>query len=503
MSILSTLPILSPSLRELRDRAANSFNPAMLGRPTPKVLDKNDNQQVQGCQDSDKPQTSETLIAKNYSATRVLTKKVLSYKPIALHQQHTLHYALKTIGYLPTPLLEALVNYLKGPTSKQYLHANAHLRLIIAVNAKLKTPLQRTELIGLRKRFAVDAVAMQAPKVWQQGRGNFIKNLKPITKRSAAPVSWQDKTIANADDGDMNIRCYGNGAASSTDADKANNTVNNYNRDQVVMLFLHGGGFCIGDTDTHHEFCHAICAQTGWSIVSVDYRLAPEHPVPTALRDSIAAYAWLSEHCHTLGAQSSRIVLAGDSAGGCLASMLAQQVADPSQTSWLDLGLQGQKTFNQLQNLPHPLAQMPIYPVTDIETDYPSWALYGNGLLLDHADIAVFDAACLQYSKLPREHPLLSPMTGNNEKVCPTFIVAAELDVLRDQAFAYAKQLTHCGVEVQVQTILGAPHGFIHFMSVHKEIGQETQNIIKQFEQFVYQVISTQNVQSAQKTLAA
>ena len=503
MSILLTLPTLSLSLRELRDRAANSFNPAMLGRPTPKALDKNDNQQAQGCQDSDKPQNSEKLIAKNCSATKVLTKKVLSYKPIALYQQHTLHYALKTIGYLPTPLLEALVSYLKGPTSKQYLHANAHLRLIIAVNAKLKTPLQLAELIGLRKRFAIDAVAMQAPKVWQQERGNFIKNLKPITKRSVAPVSWHDKTIANADDGDMNIRCYDNGAASSTDADKVNNTVNNYNRDQVVMLFLHGGGFCIGDTDTHHEFCHAICAQTGWSIVSVDYRLAPEHPVPTALRDSIAAYAWLAEHCHTLGAQPSRILLAGDSAGGCLASMLAQQIVGPTNSLWLDLGLQGQKTFNQLQNLPHPLVQMPIYPVTDIETDYPSWALYGKGLLLDHADIAVFDAACLQYSKLPREHPLLSPMTGNNEKVCPTFIVAAELDVLRDQAFAYAKQLTYCGVEVQVQTILGAPHGFIHFMSVHKGIGQETQNIIKQFEQFVYQVISTQKVQSAQKTLAA
>ena len=483
---MSILPITSIPLRTRFNKAVKSFNPAILGRATNEDLDKNDNKQLM--------------------QKRSITKKVLSYKPIALHQQHTLHYALKTLGYLPTPLLEALVSYLKGPTSKQYLHANAHLRLIIAVNAKLKTPLQLTELIGLRKRFAVDAVAMQAPKVWQQERGNFIKNLKPITKRSVAPVSWHDKTIANADESTneatMNIRCYGNGAVSSTDADKANNTVNNYNRDQVVMLFLHGGGFCIGDTDTHHEFCHAICAQTGWSIVSVDYRLAPEHPVPTALRDSIAAYAWLAEHCHTLGAQPSRILLAGDSAGGCLASMLAQQIVGPTNSLWLDLGLQGQKTFNQLQNLPHPLAQMPIYPVTDIETDYPSWALYGKGLLLDHADIAVFDAACLQYSKLPREHPLLSPMTGNNEKVCPTFIVAAELDVLRDQAFAYAKQLTYCGVEVQVQTILGAPHGFIHFMSVHKEIGQETQNIIKQFEQFVYQILITQKGQSAQKTLA-
>ena len=84
------------------------------------------------------------------------------------------------------------------------------------------------------------------------------------------------------------------------------------------MLFLHGGGFCIGDIDTHHEFCHAICARTGWSIVSVDYRLAPENPAPDALRDGIAAYAWLVENCHTVNALPSRIVIAGDSAGGGL-----------------------------------------------------------------------------------------------------------------------------------------------------------------------------------------
>ena len=502
---MSILPTLSPSLRERFNKTANSLNPAVLGRSTCQVSDDSANQDQQKGRDSDQP----TL--KKRSVSKSLAKIVLSYQPLAQYQQHTLHYVLKTLGYLPKPLLEGLVSYLKGPTSKQYLHANAHLRLIIAVNAKLKMPIQLAELSGLRKRFAIDAVAMQAPKVWKQARVNGIKNLKSIAKYSTAPVSWQDKAIANADDGDgdgdMNIRCYSvnNNADNNagTEASTEAGNADHYNRDQIIMLFLHGGGFCIGDTDTHHEFCHAICSQTGWPIVSVDYRLAPEHPVPTALRDSIAAYAWLNEHCHTLGAQSSRIVLAGDSAGGCLASMLAQQIACPSQSSWLDLGLQGQKTLNLLQNLPPPLAQMPIYPVTDIETDYPSWALYGEGLLLDHADIAVFDAACLQYSKLPREHPLLSPMTGNNEKVCPTFIVAAELDVLRDQAFAYAKQLTDYGVAVQIQTILGAPHGFIHFMSVHKGLEQETYHIIKAFEQFVYQVLSTQKMQSAQKTLAA
>lgn len=260
---------------------------------------------------------------------------------------------------------------------------------------------------------------------------------------------------------------------------------------------MHGGGFCIGDIDTHHEFCHAICAKTGWAVVSVDYRLAPEHPAPTALRDCIAAYAWLAEHCHTLGARPARIVLAGDSAGGCLASLLAQQIAAPTASSWQDLGLSGQSTYQLLQHLPQPMAQMPLYPVTDIETDYPSWALYGEGLLLDHADIAVFDVAYLQHSSLTREHPLISPMTSDNRQVCPTYIVAAELDVLRDQAFAYAEQLKGHGVAVETHTVLGAPHGFLHFMSVHQGLEQQTDYIIEQFARFVYQVLSMQKAQAA------
>ena len=198
-----------------------------------------------------------------------------------------------------------------------------------------------------------------------------------------------------------------------------------------------------------------------------------------------------------LGSRPARIVLSGDSAGGCLASLLAQQIAAPTAASWQDLGISGQKTYNLLQQLPQPLAQMPLYPVTDIETDYPSWALYGEGLLLDHADIAVFDVAYLQHSSLNREHPLISPMTSDNSQVCATYIVAAELDVLRDQAFAYAKQLQSHGVTVKIHTVLGAPHGFLHFMSVHQGLEQQTDYIIQQFASFVYQLLSVQKTQAA------
>ena len=419
---------------------------------------------------------------------------LLNHNPLTSYQQHTLHYVMKGFGYLPTPLLESLIRYLKGPISKQYLHVDAHLRLILAVNSKLKRPLQLTEMAELRKKFAADAVAMQAPKVWRENTTHILSKARCSTKKNSTAVSWQDKTIANADEDEMTVRCY-QASASHTDARSIN--AQNQNPDEIVMLFFHGGGFCIGDIDTHHEFCHTVCERTGWPVVSVDYRLAPEYPAPTGLRDCIAAYAWLADNCYKFGALASRIVLAGDSAGGGLSTMIAQQVITPSAKSWQDLGVDGQKTFEILQRLPQPLAQMPLYPVTDIENDYPSWELYGEGLLLDHADVAVFDAACLENSPLPRQHILMSPMLGDNRHICPTYVVAAELDVLRDEAFAYAKQLRSHDIEVKTHTVLGAPHGFVNLMSVHQGLEQETNHIIHGFAGFVRDVISTQNLLAA------
>ncbi|WP_296242906.1 MULTISPECIES: alpha/beta hydrolase [unclassified Psychrobacter] len=443
----------------------------------------------------EKPLTADTDVQVRPDAKQLSIKgKGLHRNLMATYQPHLLHYAMKGIGHLPEAVLESLVGYLDGPTAKQYEHIDAHLRLILAVNSKLKTPLQLTKMAELRKRFAIDTVAMQSPKVWQQASSSLFDTIKPFTKKNEPSVNWEDETISNADNGDMLIRCYQKqiSAAGFSFKRKAKR-----NPDKTVMLFFHGGGFCIGDVNTHHEFCHAVCEQTGWPVVSVDYRLAPEHPAPIGLKDCIAAYAWLADNCQKFGTLPSRIVLAGDSAGGGLSTMIAQQVISPTAKAWQNLGADGQKTFETLQRLPPPLAQMPLYPVTDVENDYPSWELYGEGLLLDHADVAVFDAACLQNSPLPRQHVLTSPMLGDNRHVCPTYIVAAELDVLRDEAFAYAKQLEGYGVAVQTYTVYGAPHGFIHLMSVHQGLEQETNHIINGFARFVREVISIQDVLAA------
>ena len=435
------------------------------------------------------------------------------------NQRHALHYLVNSLDNLPTPIVEKLNHYLQAPTAQQYPHTDAHMRLLLALNHKLKPHIKISQLLALRQKFATELVALQSPTVWHQTGANdktlftthknkcpiniyknfrylYFRNLNPkpttLTPKTHT-VRWQDKLIANADGGDMRIRCYELVAANGHNRDAQN-------PDQAVMLFFHGGGFCMGDVNTHHEFCHSICAQTGWAIVSIDYRLAPEHPAPTAIRDCLEAYIWLAAHAHTLNASSSRIVLAGDSSGGGLAALVAQQVshaavmhsANQQSDRLEDDDELSRDIFQQLQNLPLPLAQLLLYPITDIGTDYPSWKLYGQGLILDYNDVQVFHAAYLQECSLTQPHALLSPMNGDNTHLCPSYIIVAELDMLHDEALVYAEQLRHYGIKVQTHTVLGAPHGFINLMSVHQGMGRETLGIIHNFAKFVQQIIRTE-----------
>ncbi|WLP94519.1 alpha/beta hydrolase [Psychrobacter sp. M13] len=384
--------------------------------------------------------------------------------------RHRLHYLFKSLDSLPESVIERLNHRLGATTAEQYPHADAHLRLIMAINGKLKSSLTVDKLLKLRKTFATDVVSIQSPTVWRQAEAN--------NKKSG--VNWHDKTIANGDGGDMTIRCY-----RSTQQ----------NVDEVVMLFFHGGGYCIGDLDTHHEFCHTVCHQTGWAVVSVDYRLAPEYRAPTALKDCLAAYTWLTENADTLGASASRIVLSGDSAGGCLATLVGQQVTMPTPALWQDTANDDDKQaidyfINTMSDLPPPLAQLPLYPVTDYGSDHPSWSLYGQGLLLDNAEADAFNTAYIKQSKLPQAHPLVSVMKGDSSNICPSYIVAAELDILRDEALVYAQYLENEGLEVKTYTVLGAPHGFINLLSVHQGLNRETTHIINEFEGFVQELIA-------------
>ena len=129
-----------------------------------------------------------------------------------------------------------------------------------------------------------------------------------------------------------------------------------------LLVFFHGGGFVFGDLDTHDAACRLICRDARVHVLAVDYRLAPEHKAPAAVDDGYAAYLWAREHAESLGADPNRVAVGGDSAGGCLAAVVAVKARDNGD--------------------PPPALQWLIYPVTDMGGDSRSRSLLGDGFLL-------------------------------------------------------------------------------------------------------------------------
>ena len=162
----------------------------------------------------------------------LITKVVKIVETTALertNQRHALHYILKILGDLPTPLIERFNHHLKAPTAEQYPHTDAHMRLIIGLNHKLKPPIQITQLIQLRQKFATEMVALQSPSVWRQIDANDNSKNKNIShKENGNVVSWQDKVIANADGGDMIIRCYQSASTTTQNPEKNCDNVESY-----------------------------------------------------------------------------------------------------------------------------------------------------------------------------------------------------------------------------------------------------------------------------------
>lgn len=205
-----------------------------------------------------------------------------------------------------------------------------------------------------------------------------------------------------------------------------------------VIAFYHGGGWVIGDLETHDQTARELASGARAVVVSVDYRLAPEHPFPAAVDDSVAAARWLADHLGDVGGAGS-LSVAGDSAGGNLSAVVAQQLAQDGIT------LAG---------------QFLIYPATDARGGYPSRVENAEGYFLDQAAIDWFFGHYAGPSPDltdPRLSPLLGTFTG---ELPPALIVTAELDPLRDEGEAYGKALEAAGVHADVRRYDGLIHGF-------------------------------------------
>ena len=204
-----------------------------------------------------------------------------------------------------------------------------------------------------------------------------------------------------------------------------------------TILFVHGGGYVIGDIDTHQDQARLLCAEVGAVVVSIDYRLAPEFPFPAAHLDVVAALRHVVATVGDLGADSSRIAIAGDSAGGNLSAGAAVVARD--------------------EGLPLK-AQLLLYPSTDFtETDYPSRVENAEGFFLTLDGMRWFEAHYAADPADARASVLCHPdLTG----VAPAVVATAECDPLRDEGEAYAAALQQAGVPVVARRYDGLIHGF-------------------------------------------
>jgi acetyl esterase len=207
-----------------------------------------------------------------------------------------------------------------------------------------------------------------------------------------------------------------------------------------VLVWFHGGGFVLGGVKESDSECRDLATQTGCAVVSVEYRLAPEHPFPAAPDDCFAATKWVAEHAAELGVDASRIAVGGDSAGGSLAAAVALMARD--------------------RGGPKLVFQLLVYPVTDqVSLETKSHQENAEGYFLTRRAIFWFREQYLPRAD-DRHDPYASPLIAALEGLPPAFVLTAEYDPLRDEGEAYAARLEGAGVPVVMRRYEGLIHGF-------------------------------------------
>jgi acetyl esterase len=206
-----------------------------------------------------------------------------------------------------------------------------------------------------------------------------------------------------------------------------------------VLVFFHGGGWVVGSICSHDGVCSTLARLSGCVVVSVEYRLAPEHPFPAALDDAWAGTQWVTGHAGEIGGQAGRLAVGGDSSGGNLAAVCALRARDAGTPLTL---------------------QLLIYPVCDADTDRKSWHEFAEGYFLTRQVMLAFWQAYVP-GEGDRFHPDASPLRAADVAgVAPAFVLTAEYDVLRDEGEAYAHRLEEADVPVTLHRYDGMIHGF-------------------------------------------
>ena len=265
-------------------------------------------------------------------------------------------------------------------------------------------------------------------KTAQQARADTLERTAAMRELGGdpEPLARVEDRVIPGPGGDLPVRIYTPEGASGG-----------------CILYFHGGGWVICNLDTHDGPCRGLANLSGSTLISVDYRLAPEAKYPAAADDSYAATCWASEHAAELGIDASRIAVAGDSAGGNLAAVVAQMARD--------------------RGGPALAFQVLVYPVTDRDFSTGSYAEHGDsGDLLSAADMTWYWDQYLESAEQATE-PYAAPLQASDLSGLPAaLVITAEYDVLCDEGEAYARALEAAGVPTTLSRYDGVFHGFFN-----------------------------------------
>ncbi|MDI1239983.1 MAG: alpha/beta hydrolase [Polaromonas sp.] len=232
-----------------------------------------------------------------------------------------------------------------------------------------------------------------------------------------------------------------------------------------LIVFFHGGGWVIGSVTDYHPFTAALALRTGCAVLSVDYRLAPEHPFPKPVEDAVAALAFAAgESVGWLGGKPDKLVAMGDSAGATLATVASRLHNQRGNAKTVDL-------------------QVLLYPVTDAEFNSGSYREFERGYLLTRRDMEWFwEQYCPDLAK--RRHPDASPMkAGNLAGSPPALLMSGGLDPLRDEGEAYGSKLKAAGIDTEVIRCEGLVHGFLAMVNYAPSAGRALDRIVARIKE--------------------
>jgi len=284
---------------------------------------------------------------------------------------------------------------------------------------------QAQAVIDLAIKSGRPAYHTLSPKEARQ----LFRETRPASTPTPAAIGEVKNLTANGPGGPIPLRVYRPaGVAADTKL--------------PVLVFFHGGGWVIGDLDTHDVQCRQITAEAGITVVAVDYRLAPEHKFPAAVDDAWAATCCVATHGTELGIDPQRLAVGGDSAGGNLAAVVALLARDSTEG-------------------PAIAFQVLVYPVTDLGAESQSYRDFGDGHLLTRDSMRWFANHYLR-SPADAEGWRASPLRAQSlAGLPPALVITAGFDPLRDEGAAYAARLTEAGVRVDYVCYGGMIHGFM------------------------------------------